>query len=144
MSDSHYYNLDEIVDLRDTAARIKAEMPYQISLLTVQDIQLASNGVGPDSFPSIVRHFLSVMLPYADVATMIHDCEFQYIKDASKAAWEGANLRFYRNCLLRIKDLFGWYDPRRYINQKRAQADYLILGGDICWDAWLSAKKRYK
>lgn len=138
-----YYTINEIVALRDTAARIKAEMPYSISLLTVNDIQLAANGVGPDSFPSIVRETLSVLLPYADIATMIHDCEFQYIKDGSKEAWEGANLRFYRNCILRNKDLYGWYDPRRYINIKRIEADYALLGGDICWDAWLSAKKRY-
>lgn len=138
-----YYDLEEIKSLMATATRIKAEMPIEISRLTPADVQVAANGVGPDSFPSIVRHFLSELLPYADIATVVHDCEFQFIKDASKEAWMGANLRFYRNCLLRIKDLWGWYDPRRYINQKRAQADYLILGGDICWDAWISAKKRY-
>lgn len=138
-----YYSLDEIKSLMATATRIKAEMPIEISRLTVADVQLAANGVGPDSFPSIVRRFLSELLPYADVATMIHDCEFQYVKDASKEAWTDANLRFYRNCLLRIKDMWSWYNPRRYINLKRAQADYLILGGDTCWDAWLSAKKRY-
>ena len=65
------------------------------------------------------------------------------IKDNSKEAWEGANLRFYRNCLLRNKDLYGWYDPRRYINAKRAAADYALLGGDICWNAWLAAKEKY-
>ena len=138
-----YYTLDEIKALLATAARIKAETTVITARLTPEDIQLASNGVGPDAFPSMVRQFLSTLLPYADIATMYHDCEFQYVTDASKAAWEGANLRFYRNCLLRIKDIWGWYDPRRYINQKRAEADYLILGGDICWDAWLSAKKRY-
>ena len=138
-----YYELEEIVALRDIAARIKAEMPYQISQLSVADIQKAANGVGPDSFPSIVRETLSVLLPYADIATMIHDCEFQFIKDNSKEAWEGANLRFYRNCLLRIKDLYGWYDSRRYINAKRAAADYALLGGDICWNAWLAAKEKY-
>ena len=138
-----YYTLDEIKALLATASRIKAETTVITARLTPEDVQLAANGVGPDSFPSIIRQFLSTLLPYADIATIYHDCEFQYVTDASKAAWEGANLRFYRNCLLRIKDLWGWYDPRRYINQKRAEADYLILGGDICWDAWLSAKKRY-
>lgn len=138
-----YYALEEIVALRDIAARIKADMPYQISQLTVNDLQKSSNGVGPDSFPSIVRETLSALLPYADIATMIHDAEFEYIKDGSKEAWQGANLRFYRNCLLRNKDLYGWYDPRRYINIKRIEADYALLGGDICWDAWVTAKKRY-
>jgi hypothetical protein len=139
-----YYSIDEIKALWDTAVRTKAEMSYYVARLAIADVQLAANGVGPDSFPSIVRQVLSVLLPYADVATMGHDCEFQYVPNASKAAWEGANLRFYRNCLLRIKDLYGWYDPRRYINRKRAAADYALLGGDISWQAWLAAKRRYK
>jgi len=140
---SYYYTIQEIDDLLEISSRIQAESPYVVCILGPDKLQKAANGVGPDSFPSIVRRTLSILLPYADVATMIHDAEFEYIKDASKAAWEGANLRFYRNCLKRVKDLYGWYDPRRYINNKRAAADYALLGGDICWDAWLSAKKRY-
>ena len=138
-----YYSTEEVIALRDAAARIKAEMPYIVSMLTIPQLQAAANGVGPDSFPSIVCETLSALLPYADIATMVHDAEFQYVTDASKAAWEGANLRFFHNCLLRIKDLYGWYDPRRYINQKRAEADYALLGGEICWNAWLAAKQRY-
>lgn len=138
-----YYTLSDITNLRDTAEKIGAEMPYYISILTINDIQLAANGVGPDSFPSIIRHILSTLLPYADVATMIHDAEFQFGKDSSEDEWKGANLRFYRNCLKRIKDLYGWYDPRRYINFKRAAADYALIGTDIGLEAWKSAKKKY-
>ena len=144
MNDNYYYTLNEIIELRDTAARIKAEMPYQISQLTVKDLQKAANGAGPDAFPSIVRHTLSALLPYADVATMIHDSEFTFITDSSKEAWEGANLRFYRNCILRNADLYGWYDPRRWLNVQRIKADYALLGGNICWNAWLAAKKKYR
>jgi hypothetical protein len=138
-----YYTLDEVDDLLAVSNRIKADLIPTTQGLTPVQIQQAANGVGPDSFPSIVRQVLSVLLPYADVATMWHDSEYQYVQDASKEAWQGANLRFYRNCLKRIKDLYGWYDPRRYINNKRAIADYALLGGDISWEAWLAAKKRY-
>lgn len=138
-----YYTLDEVDELLKVSARIKADTTPSTSSLSPVQIQQAANGVGPDSFPSIVRQVLSSLLPYADVATMWHDSEYQYVQDASKEAWQGANLRFCRNCLKRIKDLYGWYDPRRYINYKRAEADYALLGGDISWDAWLSAKKRY-
>jgi hypothetical protein len=138
-----YYTLEEVEELLKVSARIKADTTPTTSSLTPVQIQQAANGVGPDSFPSIVRQVLSALLPYADVATMWHDCEYQYVQDASKESWQGANLRFYRNCMKRIKDLYGWYDPRRYINYKRAEADYALLGGDISWEAWLAAKKRY-
>jgi len=140
---SYYYTIEEVTKLWCIADRLNAEMPFEISKLQITDVQKAANGTGPDSFPSIVRETLSFLLPYADVATMIHDCTFQYIKDASKEAWVDANLKFYRNCLLRINDLYGWYDPRRYINRKRAAADYALLDGDICWNAWLTAKAKY-
>ncbi len=101
-----------------------------------------TNGVGPDSFSDGEREVLTHMVPYGDLPADLHDLRFRN-SDGTIANFLAANQEWYDNCLIWIKAKRKWWDPRRYIEPRRAAADHAILDSKAGWNAWVSAHERY-
>jgi len=136
------YTLEEVGRRRNRERELEFEIPDFVQALTDLQFQQACNGVGPDGFPSLLRSFLTEIVWYGDLPADIHDCEFQFGKDASMAAFLAANARFYANCRKVILAERSRFNPFRYTALWRAARDREILGAEG-WNAWVSAKKRY-
>lgn len=136
------YSLEEIRDRRAQESALGFDVPDFVAGLSDSQFQQACNGVGPDRFPSLLRTVLTSLVWYGDLPADIHDCEFQFGMDASRAAFLAANARFYSNCRKVILAKKGRLNPLRYTALWRASKDREILDAEG-WSAWVSAKRRY-
>lgn len=95
------------------------------------------NGIGADWMPDSLTVLCTKLSPVMEVPAAIHDR--RYIVGVDRLA---ADTEFLSNVMRMVELTYAWYDPRRYINRKRAERYYTYLrafGGR----AWEEAKKRY-
>ena len=94
------------------------------------------NGVGADWMPDSLTVLCTKMVPVMEVPAAIHDR--RYVVGTDRLA---ADTEFLGNVMRMVELTYAWYDPRRYINRKRAERYYTYLrafGGR----AWEEAKKK--
>ena len=114
---------------------------YQLNgaeLLADADVVMREcNGVGADWMPDSLTVICTKMVPVMEVPAAIHDLRYAAGVDRLVADTE-----FLGNVMRVIELTYAWYDPRRYINRRRATRFYTYLrafGGR----AWEEARKRY-
>lgn len=121
----------------------KHRLENSILLYEYSDKEIISccNGIGSEAMPEAIRSFLDRMHPSMQIAAGIHDLEFQFSEDRSDAAFHASNARFQRNCISVCKDIYKWYDPRRYLAMHDAKKFRAIL--DLCGkSAWKAAGQK--
>jgi len=130
--------LDEVRSLVDYAVGHGLEGAELLTRRSLEEIASVYNGIGPDSWPSWLRSVADCVFAEFRAAALIHDCQFAWLKDRSRAGFNLANSVLRRN-LLRISDIeHGWYSPLRYRRRRQGRriADACCAFG---WPAWLAA-----
>lgn len=100
----------------------------------------ACNGAGPARWPGRVRRGLTKWLRPFSAGFDVHDCEFTYANDGSRALFDRANDHLGRN-LRMLSDLnYAWYNPVRYLARLAAGA-VAAACREFGWPDWVAAAR---
>ena len=91
-------------------------VPVGFGDLTLDYIAENFNGTGADWMPASQRKVLDWMLDIFSPAVLIHDMEFS-ASDKTKAGFNRANKRLYKNCKIIISNLYPISNPLNWINR---------------------------
>lgn len=108
-----------------------------LETLSLRQLVLAYNGIGPESFHPILRKAVDHLAPDLRPIALIHDVRFTY-GDGSRAWFDRANDELEANGLSLANQKYRWYNPMRYITRARART-YAALCRNFGWDAYLKA-----
>lgn len=114
-----------------------------IGNLSLGQIRVAYNGIGPEWLKPSLRQKLDRWLYVFVVCTVIHDCRFVYDNDGSDAKFRAANDELERNCLIVADAEYSWYNPLRYLWRHRARVVAKACR-DFGWSAWRDAYEKNK
>lgn len=128
---------NELNLLRAEVSRLDLQGRDAVLALTLNELDAAFNGCGPEFLPEGVRQTLDRVTSVFAPAFMVHDVEFT-LADGLKAAFDTANFRLLVNCAKCALDAAPWYSWRRYALIAEAWAIYRACD-KFGWIAWLSA-----
>lgn len=111
-----------------------------VEKFTIQQIEHAYNGIGPDRFPKLLRDALCILNPVILPAVLIHDLEFTLggtIED-----FHAANSNLRSNGKLIIRAHYGILNPFRYILSHRMTVFYRLCEkfGLVGWNLKTDSK----
>lgn len=129
--------LNEINRLRAEVARLNLQGRDIVLSLTLEQLDAAYNGCGPEYLPSFARKALDKITAVFAPAVMVHDVDFTNA-DGLKAAFDAANFRLLVNCVKCALDSAPWNSRQRYILLAEAWAIYRACD-KFGWSAWLAA-----
>ena len=95
------------------------------------------NGVGPESFPESLRSMIDLTHPYMITASIIHDLRYYY-GDGTKFYFFDSNLDFMDNTIVVSDNMYGVFNPMRYLARRRAK-QFRELLDRFGWDAYVAA-----
>ena len=128
---------NELNRLRAEVARLDLQGRDIVLALTLEQLDTAFNGCGPEYLPSFARKALDKITAVFAPAVMVHDVDFTNA-DGLKAAFDAANKRLLVNCVKCALDAAPWYSRQRYILLAEAWAIYRACD-KFGWSAWLAA-----
>lgn len=128
---------NELNRLRAEVARLNLQGRDIVLSLTLEQLDAAYNGCGPEYLPSFARKALDKITAVFAPAVMVHDVDFTNA-DGLKAAFDAANKRLLVNCVKCALDAAPWYSRQRYILLAEAWAIYRACD-KFGWSAWLAA-----
>lgn len=128
---------NELNHLRAEVARLNLQGREAVLALTLDELDAAYNGCGPEYLPSFARKALDKITAVFAPAVMVHDCDFAKA-DGLKAAFDAANKHLLVNCVKCALDAAPWYSRQRYILLAEAWAIYRACD-KFGWSAWLAA-----
>ena len=128
---------NELNRLRAEVARLNLQGREAVLALTLDELDAAYNGCGPEYLPSFARKALDKITAVFAPAVMVHDVDFTNA-DGLKAAFDAANKRLLANCVKCALDAAPWYSRQRYILLAEAWAIYRACE-KFGWSAWLAA-----
>ena len=101
--------------------------------------QLAAmfNGIGPESWPQVLRDALDNLAADLLPTAFIHDIRFA-TGDGTREDFERANKELRENGEKIAAAKYVWYDPRRYITRRRART-FANLCQCFGWGAYQQA-----
>ena len=99
-------------------------------------IEAAYNGIGAEWMPEIVRKTISKILWLFQPCAVLHDCQYEYLKDRSDEMFNKVNLQFKNNCYKLMEERYCFLNPLRYWRYHQADAAYEILQkhGKKAWE----------
>ena len=114
---------EQVRHLLAECIRMELDMPPEMRMAEISEIQDAWNGIGSDDTPKAVRRFLGVALREFRPAALIHDYEYQMIQilayahgwEITESLREMADDRFHLNCQDCARDAAKYWNPRRYV-----------------------------
>lgn len=128
---------NELNHLRSEVTRLNLQGRDIVLALTIEQLDNAYNGCGPEYLPSFARKALDKITAVFAPAFMVHDVDFT-LADGLKAAFDAANFRLLINCMKCALDAAPWYSRQRYILLAEAWAIYRACD-KFGWSAWLAA-----
>lgn len=106
-----------------------------------ETIQREYNGIGPEWAGEAAREKATKFLDLFQPAALIHDMR-NHVGDATRRAFDFANLEFRENCL-KLADLaYPWYSWRRYRARAVALLLFEFVQGAPGWIAWIEASSK--
>ena len=133
---------NELNRLRAEVSRLELQGRDAVLALTLDELDAAFNGCGPEFLPEGARQTLDRVTTVFAPAVMVHDVEFT-LADGLKAAFDAANLRLLVNCAKCALDAAPWYSWKRYALYAEAWTIYRACE-KFGWIAWLSAYNKNK
>lgn len=127
----------ELNHLRAEVARLNLKGREAVLVLSLDELDAAYNGCGPEYLPSFARKALDKITAVFAPAVMVHDVDFTFA-DGLKVAFDAANKRLLINCVKCALDAAPWYSRQRYILLAEAWAIYRACD-KFGWSAWLAA-----
>lgn len=128
---------NELIRLRAEVSRLELQGRDAVLALTLDELDAAFNGCGPEFLPDAARQTLDRVTAVFSPAFMVHDVEFT-LADGLKAAFDSANLRLLVNCAKCALDAAPWNSWKRYALLGESWAIYRACD-KFGWIAWLSA-----
>ena len=128
---------NELNHLRSEVSRLDLHGRDAVLALTLDELDAAFNGCGPEFLPEGARQTLDRVTAVFAPAVMVHDVDFTNA-DGLKAAFDAANKRLLVNCVKCALDAAPWYSRKRYILLAEAWAIYRACS-KFGWSAWLAA-----
>ena len=122
---------------------VKANLDGTDFIAGFSDSELAAgyNGIGPEFLPAPLRAKTTRYLAIFEPAALIHDMR-NHVGDATRRAFDFANLEFRENCL-KLADLaYPWYSWRRYRARAVALLLFEFVQGAPGWIAWIEASSK--
>jgi hypothetical protein len=139
-----FYTLEEIRALRKYWMAAKLEGPFAMKYASDQKWQQVCNGTGPDSWPNVMRHFVSFFREHKRGATASHDFRYEW-SDGTKEGFKIANREYYANARKEVNYNFPlwkvWRLAHRINEIRQCYTDYALLM-EFGWDAWVAAGKK--
>ena len=128
---------NELNRLRAEVLRLDLQGRDAVLALTLDELDAAFNGCGPEFLPEGARQSLDRLLSVFAPAVMVHDVDFT-LADGLKAAFDAANLRLLVNCVQCALDAATWNSWKRYTLLGESWAIYRACD-NFGWSAWLAA-----
>ena len=128
---------NELNRLRAEVSRLELQGRDAVLALTLDELDAAFNGCGPEFLPDAARQTLDRVTSVFAPAVMVHDVEFT-LADGLKAAFDAANLRLLVNCAKCALDAAPWNSWKRYTLLGESWAIYRACD-KFGWSAWLAA-----
>lgn len=128
---------NELNRLRAEVTRLNLRGRDIVLALTLEQLDAAYNGCGPEALPEAARQVLDKITFVFAPAFMIHDVDFAQA-DGLKAAFDAANLRLLVNCVKCALDAAPWFSRKRYLYLCEAWLIYRACD-KFGWSAWLAA-----
>lgn len=108
-----------------------------LEMLSLEEIIVAYNGIGPESFPHIFREAIDKLAYILRPAALIHDVRFTY-GNGTREWFDMANDELKRNGIKIAEKAYGRYNPMRYITKARAHT-YFFICKNFGWEHYLRA-----
>lgn len=97
MAEQKYFaTVEHIESLLKSVKEAGLNVPKDFGQASIEDLQKCYNGVGPDSWSTRFRSFVTSALKLFEPEALIHDWEFTYSPKTFKA-FTAANIRFMFN-----------------------------------------------
>ena len=128
---------NELNRLRAEVSRLDLQGRDAVLALTLDELDAAFNGCGPESLPEGVRQTLDRVTTVFAPAFMVHDVEFT-LADGLKAAFDATNLRLLVNCVKCALDAAPRNSWKRNTLLGESWAIYRACDR-FGWSAWLAA-----
>ena len=130
------FDRDTVADLIAQVRTYDLERPVSFDLASLEQIQEAYNGIGPDWLPENLREWLTARYGYFAAGALVHDWEYQTATDKSREAFIRCNERLRRNCRKLLRKGYPWYKAFLYRERPNILADACNRFG---WEAWKEA-----
>ena len=128
---------NELNRLRAEVSRLDLQGRDAVLFLTLDELDAAFNGCGPEFLSEGVRQTLDRVTTVFAPAIMVHDVEFT-LADGLKAAFDAANLRLLVNCAKCALDAEPWNSWKRYALLGESWAIYSACDR-FGWSSWLAS-----
>ena len=129
-------SLDRVADLIAQVRTYDLERPSSFDMASLEQIAATYNGIGPEWLPKRLRNWLTDGFGYFAPAALVHDWEYRFSEDRSRAAFTACNERLRRNSRRLLAKGYAWY--KRWFYRRRPD-----LLADACqefgWSAWQQA-----
>ena len=137
------YTPEKIRERREEERALGFDLSTAFLCMSDTEISERVNGVGPDAMPRVARTILRDLAWYFDLPSDCHDIDFS-VSDGGRYSFAIANYRIYHNARICIKARRGRLNPLRYIELWRCHTEMALLNGELGWEAWQAAAKKYR
>lgn len=130
------YTLKHIKVLRELAIAYELRKCEILSKYSDYQLAIIYNGLGSDSFPKLIRDFLTGTNEDLEPVALIHDVEW-YEADRTWEKFTASNDRFKSNGKKLAEKKFSFLNPKRYYTIVKS-----VSFGNLCqkygWKAWIT------
>lgn len=135
--------IEEIKDLINRVCAANLSGTELFAIYDAKAVQMAYNGIGPDSFPEEVRERISRFLDLFEPAALIHDLRFDE-SNGSRFDFNLANMEFHENCLRLAAQKYPWWRHplRRFAAREVSHILYAAVRSPAGWSAWTEAREK--
>ena len=127
----------DVIAIREEVVRLDLSGKDQVSGLSIDDLEKAFNGTGPEFLPEKIRQDLDKRNRPLLPSVMVHDVDFT-MSDGTVGGFMQANRRLLRNATACACASYPWNDLRRYVLILKAVALYSACKR-FGWAAWILA-----
>ena len=123
-----------MLDIMQTIIDAQLCVPPDMTKATLEDLCAICNGIGAEWIPMSARKKITKAFNAAEASAAIHDWLYEH-SDGSRKSQERADKCFRANALTEIDWKYCWYNPIRYISQRKILVAYDALRafGRIAW-----------
>ena len=132
--DAHF---EDVIRIRGEVERLQLDGWEFVLAVPLDSLMKFYNGAGPENLPEAIREKLDKIAKPFLPAVMVHDLDFTW-SDGTVKAFNAANNRLLKNCIICATDAAPWYSWRRYALIAEAWAIYRACV-KFGWIVWLSA-----
>lgn len=130
-------HLEDIIRIRSEVERLQLDGWEFVLAVPLDSLLKSYNGTGPEDLPEAIREKLDKIAKPFLPAVMVHDLDFTW-SDGTVKAFNAANKRLFKNCIICATDSAPWYSWKRYVLLGESWTIYRACQ-KLGWIAWLSA-----